>query len=107
MYFYRIYRKRLEFPLPSGEGAGCISPVLGEGHPGAALRDADLASGRSPGSRAGVLPGTAPSRALKRSGIVLFLNSLTVAGAAPALFPMNQERTGFPFNPGRRTRRDT
>ncbi|BBA33597.1 uncharacterized protein sS8_1639 [Methylocaldum marinum] len=55
----------------------------------------------------GSSPETAPSRAQKRSGIVLFLDSLTVAGAAPALFLMRQERTGFPFNPGRRARRDT
>jgi hypothetical protein len=44
-----------------------------------------LASGRSPGSRVETFLGTTPSHANGRSGIVRCLDSLTVAGAAPAL----------------------
>ncbi len=43
-----------------------------------------------------------PSREL-RSGLMMVLDSLTVAGAAPVLRGALIPRTGFPFNPDAKT----
>ena len=55
-------------------------------------------SGLTSGLRCVRMPRTAPSRA-KHSGVRRTKNSLTVAGAAPALQCDVAPRTGFPFHP--------
>jgi hypothetical protein len=59
-----------------------------------------IESGRSPDSRAGThddVPSNDAFPCLRRSGVEPFENSLTVAGAVPAL--LCKQRTGFPFHP--------
>jgi hypothetical protein len=90
-----------------GGTAGSLKGTAGA--PSITLRDAIAkALGRSPGSQVGIETLEQRLPMPRHSGVLLLLDLLTVAGAAPGLlWELSPERTGFPFHPKAKQPSDT